>query len=379
MTEFEILAVGDVGAKRDDLDSMFAPVAPLLQRSPVVFGQLETVVSDRGARVPNARLAMRSGSPLAPALAEAGFTMMSFAGNHCLDWGYDAFADTLTHMRTAGVRIAGAGADRNAAYHPVYQQVGATQVALIAANAILPEGYAATADRAGCAPLHAHTFYEQIEHDQPGTPARVRTHADRRDLASLLAAIDEAKANAQIVLVSLHWGIHMVRGALAEYQIEVAHAAIDAGADAILGHHPHLMKGVAFHAGKPIFYSLGNFALEQPHVWDPAIVATESFRHLVSLNPNWSMDSAYMLPEETRITGVVRLVVCDGAIAKILFAPAWIGDDSVPHLLDEGDPRFAVIESYLVDVTRSEGLDTVIGRCDGALCFSEKGVAGQRC
>jgi len=160
--------------------------------------------------------------------------------------------------------------------------------------------------------------------------------------------------------VSLHWGIHMVRGTLAEYQIEVAHAAIDAGADAILGHHPHLMKGIGFHRGKPIFYSLGNFAIEQPHVWDPAIVETESFRHLVSLNPSWTMGATYMLPEETRITGIARLIVQDGSVTEVRFRPCWIGDDSAPRPLVSSDPLFGRVRDYLVEVTAAEGLTTSI-------------------
>jgi poly-gamma-glutamate synthesis protein (capsule biosynthesis protein) len=360
MIAFDILAVGDVGAKRDDLASMFAPVRDILRAAPVVFGQLETVISDRGEIVPNAKLAMRAPTTLGPVLADAGFSMMSFAGNHCLDWGYDAFGDTLATMSAARVRLAGAGPDRVSAFAAVYQSVGDTAVAMIAASSILPEGYAATADSAGCAPMRAHTFYEQIEHDQPGTPARIRSHPDRADLAALTAAIRDTKARADIVLVSLHWGIHMVRGSIAEYQIEVAEAAIEAGADAILGHHPHLMKGIGFHRGKPIFFSLGNFAIEQPHVWDPAIVRTASFRHLVSLNPAWSLEASYMLPEETRITAVVRLVVRNGAIVEVRLHPAWIGDDSVPRLAPTGSEAFARIRDYLIDVTVSEGLATRI-------------------
>lgn len=360
MRDFTILAVGDVGARRDDLASMFAPVASALGAAPVVFGQLETTVSDRGAIVPNARLAMRAPSALAPALAEAGFTMMSFAGNHCLDWGYDAFEDTQRLMADAGVLLAGAGSDLARARRAVIQEQDGVRVAMIAANSILPEGYAARVDKPGCAPLRAHTFYEQIEHDQPGTPAHIRSHADRADLEALLASIRATRAEADIVLVSLHWGIHMVRGTLAEYQIEVAHAAIDAGADAILGHHPHLMKGIGFHRGKPIFYSLGNFAIEQPHVWDPAIVETASFRHLVSLNPDWTLDATYMLPEETRITGIVRLVVRDGGISEVRFRPCWIGDDSAPQPLVASDPLFARVREYLVEVTATEGLATDI-------------------
>jgi poly-gamma-glutamate synthesis protein (capsule biosynthesis protein) len=88
--------------------------------------------------------------------------------------------------------------------------------------------------------MRALTLYEQIEHDQPGTPARAITHAHRGDLAALLADIRAAREQADLVFVSVHWGIHMVEGVIADYQREVAHAAVEAGAHTILGHHPHL-------------------------------------------------------------------------------------------------------------------------------------------
>jgi poly-gamma-glutamate synthesis protein (capsule biosynthesis protein) len=337
---------------------MFSGCAATLRAAALTFGQLETTISARGAPVPNAKLAMRAPPSLAPALAEAGFGAMSFAGNHCLDWGFDAFDDTLGQMATAGIALCGAGSNLEAAWRPARLNAGGAKVAILAASSILPEGYAATADRRGCAPLRAHTLYEAIEPDQPGTPPRVRTFAHRPDLEALLAAIAEARREADLVLLSLHWGIHMVKGSLAEYQREVAYAAIDAGADAILGHHPHIMKGIEFHRGRPIFYSLGNFAIEQPHVWDPEIVRTESFRHLVSLNPSWNIDRSYMLPEETRITGAAKLVLRDGAIAGVRFLPAWIGDDSAPQMLRGEDPKFERVRAYLDEVSRAEGLAT---------------------
>lgn len=370
MSEFSILAVGDVAAKRADLASMFRHVAPELRLSPVVFGQLEAVVSDRGQPVHNIKLAMRSPAGLAPVLADSGFTMMSFAGNHCFDWGADAFADTIDHVRAAGIMVAGVGPNIEAARSPVIQTHDGARIALIAASSILPAGYAAGPGKPGCAPLWAHTLYEQIELDQPGTPPRIRTYADPDHLAALLTTIRDARKRADIVLLSLHWGIHMVRGTLADYQREVAHAAIEAGADAILGHHPHLMKGIDFHLGKPIFYSLGNFAIEQPHIFDPAIVETDSFRHLVSLNPNWSLDSTYMLPEETRITGIVRLVVRNGTVAEVRLRPCWIGDDSAPRPLTVGDAQFARVEAFLKDVTASEGLSASIHRAGDELVIA---------
>ncbi|WP_165356363.1 CapA family protein [Sphingosinicella sp. BN140058] len=355
--DLDILGVGDIGARRADLGSIFRGCRETL-RGGLTFGQLETTVSDRGAKVPNAKLAMRAPLGLAPVLRDAGFDVMSFAGNHCLDWGYDAFDDTLAHMAAADITLCGAGRDLASALEPVILERNGVRVAFIAASAILPEGYAAEADRPGCAPLRAHTLYEQIEHDQPGTPARIRTAPHGGDLQALIDMVRTARAAAEIVIVSLHWGIHMVKGELADYQRRAGHALIDAGADGIFGHHPHIMKGIELHRGRPIFYSLGNFAIEQPHVWDPAIVRSASFRHLVSLNSSWSPDNAYMLPEETRITGVARLVVREGRLAEVRFLPAWIEDDSAPVMLAAADPRFERVRAYLEEVTASEGLST---------------------
>jgi poly-gamma-glutamate synthesis protein (capsule biosynthesis protein) len=234
------------------------------------------------------------------------------------------------------------------------------KVAVFAASSILPEGYAAETERAGCAPLRAHTVYEQIELDQPGTAARIRTFADRGDLEALLEGIRAARKLADIVLLSVHWGIHMVPASIADYQIEIAHRAIDAGADAILGHHPHLLKGIEFYRGRPIFYSLGNFAIEQPHIWNPAIVRSASFKHLVSLNPHWALDSTYMLPAVTRMTGIAKLVRNGSDEWQVRFIPAWVGDDSVPCVLRSNDSRFAEVAAFLSSSTEQAGFTTQV-------------------
>lgn len=167
-----------------------------------------------------------------------------------------------------------------------------------------------------------------------------------------------ARTEADFVVVSLHWGIHMVESVIADYQRVAGHALIDAGADAIIGHHPHILKGVELHRGKPIFYSLGNFAIEQPHIWDPAIVETASFRHLVSLNPSWTMESVYMLPPDTRLTGLAELEVDKQGIAAVRFRPAYIADDSAPVMLEADDLRFGAVRDYLARISASGGFAT---------------------
>ena len=364
-----LMACGDVGVKRSDCMSMFEGCAATLKQANLCFAQLETTISERGAAVPNAKLAMRAPAAMARAARSAGIDVVSFAGNHCLDYGYEAFADTLQHAADAGLAVCGAGKDLAAARRPALMDAAGSQVAVLAASSILPDGYAAETDKAGCAPLRAHTVYEQIESDQPGTPARIRTFADRPDLDALLEGIRAARKHAHIVLVSMHWGIHMVPTSIADYQIEIAHRAIDAGADAILGHHPHLLKGIEFYRDRPIFYSLGNFAIEQPHIWNPAIVRSASFKHLVSLNPQWTLESAYMLPPVTRMTGIAKLVRNGGDEWHVRFIPAWIRDDSVPTVLRSNDARFAGVAAFIAASTEQAGFTTQVSIDGDELVF----------
>jgi poly-gamma-glutamate capsule biosynthesis protein CapA/YwtB (metallophosphatase superfamily) len=313
-----IMACGDVGVKRKDCGSIFAGCAATLRKGDLCFAQLETTISERGTAA-------------------------------------------------AGVVLCGAGETLELARRPAILEVSGLRIAVLAASSILPEGYAADSDKAGCAPLRAHTFYEPIEPDQPGTPARIKSFADRGDLEALLDAIRLARADADVVLVSLHWGIHMVRTTLADYQIEAAHAAIEAGADAVFGHHPHLLKGVEFYRGRPIFYSLGNFAIEQPHIWDPNITRSASFRNLMSLNSTWNMDQIYMLPPVTRLTGIAKLLRIAHDEWDVRFLPAWIGDDSAPLLLDSTDSRFSDVAALVSQSSRDAGMNTEVTAQDDEL------------
>lgn len=364
------VAVGDVGAKRADPFEILAETAHVIASGDVRFGQLEAVITDRGAMSPNARLAMRTGSDFAPALDRAGFNVMSFAGNHTLDWGYEGLTDTLDAMRKTRVALCGAGENIAAARKPAIVETRDGPVAILAYNSILPEGYVASKSRGGCAPLRAHTIYSQIEPDQPGTDARTLSFCYPEDLSAMKADIAAAKEIAETVIVSMHWGVHMKEAVIAHYQREAAYAAIDAGAAAIIGHHAHILKGVEFYRGAPIFYSLGNFALEQPHVWDPAIVETESYRHLLSLNSGGKGAGGYVLPYDTRYTGVVRLAIDAGRVMKTEFLPAFIGDDTVPRMVGQKDDKFGEVQRYLERISRAERFATQFSPVGDALVLS---------
>lgn len=353
-----ISLVGDVAPRRADPASLFADTGAVLRAADLCFGQMECPVSSRGSPAPQARLAMRTDPGVPAVLRAAGFDVMSLAGNHVLDFGVPALEDTLHLLPAAGIAVCGAGPNLAAARQPAWLERGGRRVAVLAYSSILPAGYAAAATRPGCAPMRAHTVYEPVEPDQPGTPPRIHTFADRADLAALAADVRAARARADTVLVSLHWGIHFVRASLADYQREVAAAAIGAGAAAVVGHHPHLLKGIEFIAGAPVFYSLGNFAIEQPAAFDAAIAEHESFRHLQSLAAGWRPRSRYQAPPETRHTVIAHLDLA-GEAPLVVLQPCRIDDDSVPRRLAPDDPAHAEWLAYLRAITAEAGLNAV--------------------
>ena len=353
-----LLAVGDLAMDRDDYDESFVATRDMLAAADIAFGQIETSFADRGVRLPQARHAVLARPDGAHALGRAGFDVVSLAGNHVLDWGNDAFFETRANLEAAGVKTVGAGANIAEARRPAFFTLGdGTRVAILAYCSILPQAYWAEERRPGCAPMRAHTIYEQIEHDQPGTPARIRTFPHREDLAAMEADVRAAKAEADLVVVSHHWGIHFVRAVIADYQRDVARAAIAAGADAILGGHPHILKGCELIDGKPVFYSLCNFATDLR--MDPVHAASRSFNEIRVLAEEWEpdFDSLYNFPKASRLSIVARLEIEGGRIVRSGFLPLYIDRDAVPRLIGRDDDRHAELVDYMTAVTAEAGLN----------------------
>ena len=356
--EATLIAVGDVAPDRADPRECFARTRELLSGADFAFCQLESSLADAGVRLPQARHAVLTVPAVAPAMKQAGFSVVSFAGNHCLDWGNDAFFATIANLRKEGMDVVGVGANIAEARKPVIQQANGVRIAFLAYSTILPQAYWAEANRPGCAPMRAHTVYEAIEHDQPGTPPRIHTYPHRDDLAAMCDDIARAKREADVVAVSHHWGIHFVPYVLADYQPDVAYAAIDAGADMILGHHAHILKGVEVYKGKPIFYSLCNFATDLR--MDEAHANSKGFREIRKLAPRWEPDfgSLYNFPEDARMSVVVKARLGRSGVRQVSVLPIWIDRDAVPTPLKADDPRFAQVLAYLSDCCREAGRDT---------------------
>ena len=239
-SEFRVAAVGDImlgGSAEPEMqkygyDYPFEQVRPLLKQAQIVFGNLEGPLTDRVAQEVSKQYVFRSPpDKVAPALARAGFNVVSLANNHSLDFGPQGLEDTQAALVSAGIRPVGAGRNEAEARAPVFIRTNGITVAMLAYSLVLPEEFWAGPEK-------------------PGTAFGHERHV-RADVAAALTKAD-------VVLVSFHWGLEG-KTELRDYQIMLAHAAIDAGAAGVLGHHPHVLQAVERYRQGVILYSLGNF------------------------------------------------------------------------------------------------------------------------
>lgn len=351
-------AVGDVAPDRDDPATIFRHVRDRLRRADVGYCQLEVNLTTRGQRVPQARHTMRGKPEIADALVDAGLGVVSFAGNHTMDWGPEGMFDTLANLDRAGALRMGAGADIAEARAPVIVERNGVTLGFLAVNSILPQNYWADDAKPGCAPMRGHTIYEQIEHDQPGTPARIHTFPHREDLAALIASVEALRARVDHVIVSHHAGIHFVPAVVPDYQRDVARAAIDAGADMVLGCHAHILKGMEFYKGKPIVHSLANFALDLK--MDEAHAKSRGFREIQKLSPDWVPDftSNYNFPPDSAMSIVVEAAFDGTRMTDFALVPVWIDRTAEPQFVAPEDPKFERILSYLREIVGEMGFAT---------------------
>jgi poly-gamma-glutamate capsule biosynthesis protein CapA/YwtB (metallophosphatase superfamily) len=354
-----VCAVGDVMVDRPEPVTAFALSRDALRAADITFGNCESTYSTRGTRHPMTRGEVRADPRNVDALVDAGFDVMSFANNHHMDSGDDAFFDTLAELHGRGIATCGAGANLAEARLPAVIERKGTKVAFLGYSSILFPGYEADADRPGCAPLRVTTTYEQVEMEQPGSPPAIHTVPDADDLANLLDAVAAATRIADVVIVTPHWGLHFTPVVVADYESVVARAAIDAGADLVLGHHQHILKPVEVYDGKVIFHGLGNFAMDVnmgKHSASPHI------REMVDQYPGYAVAHrpdypTYPFHPLARQTMIARCRIRDGRIDEVSFVPCYINPLGQPEALTATNPRFAEVASYVQSITSEAGFD----------------------
>jgi poly-gamma-glutamate capsule biosynthesis protein CapA/YwtB (metallophosphatase superfamily) len=236
---FSVFAAGDIylGWHISDLMKKHGTAYPFsrltdeIGRHDIAIANLESVISSRGKPSWIKNFMFRISPEEGSALRESGIDVVSVANNHTMDFGREAFVDTLRSLEDMKIAYAGGGRKASAAMQPAIFEKGGTRIAFLAYSAWPSPLTAAAQDKAGIAHLEIEKVIEDIK---------------------------KMKGQGALVLVSVHWGTQHTEK-LEAGQVPMAHAMIDAGADAVLGHHSHCPQPVEIYKGKPVFYSLGNF------------------------------------------------------------------------------------------------------------------------
>lgn len=235
-------AVGDIRldgpiaavAKEGGPEAPSADVRHLLEAD-IVHGNLETPVTTRGKKT-DKTWNFRAHPRLLPILTAAGFTVLTIANNHVWDYGLEGFLDTVAAVKKGGWLMIGGGKDR----------AEAEKVRVVVKNGLRVGflGLTSTNPKEGWA--------------RPGKPGVAYS-----DFKRIAGVVSGAKEDCDVLVVSFHGGTELAEEPN-DIQKSVARAAVDAGADLFLGHHPHVLQPVEVYKGKPIVYSLGNFLFVSP-------------------------------------------------------------------------------------------------------------------
>ncbi len=239
-----LVAVGDIMLSRHvwtkildhggDPRHPFLETAELTKNADIAFANLETPVSDLAAP-PAEGMSFIAPVKSIDGLEYAGFDIVSLANNHTENFGDEALLDSIEQLESRGIMAVGAGENIEQAHKPDILEVKGNKIAFLAYEDVVPDAYAAGKSEPGVAWMDIELLEQDIK--------QIRDEVD-------------------YVIISMHSGTEYVFDPIAA-QKEFAHAAVDAGADLVIGHHPHVVQDKEIYKDKQIIYSLGNFVFDQ--------------------------------------------------------------------------------------------------------------------
>jgi len=358
-----VMSVGDVFADSDDGRDAFRTLESLLDRGDIVFGNCEGVYSERPAKSPSHKHFMGTSTERGSFYGEVGFDVMSLANNHMLDGGYIGMEDTQDLLRGQGIEVTGAGANLDEALRPAVLERDGVKVAFLGCCTVFPKGYEARPSRGGIAPLRVSTAYLNPDENfwEPGVAAEVITRPFSGGLESIEAAIATTKEQADFVVIAPHWGYSSRLVLLHDYEVELARAMVEAGADAVVCHHHHALRGIEFHKGRPVFYGLGALVHHfQDTAVTPAMRADRQLKFGEFSSFRMPREEFRLFPfaEDARMTLVATFEVGDGPGAKVGYFPAQMLADGSTEPLPAGDPRATEAVSYMERISRHHDFTT---------------------
>ncbi len=365
MSQVVLMGVGDVILDPQTHKTAFDGVKHILADADFTVCNCDQIYSDK-CEDPSGYWQIQVGAPpsdpsMLDSIRDANINAINLGNNHSLDWGYEAVFDCLERCKNKGITAFGVGRSIEEARRPAILEKNGTRIGLLAYCCIGPSGYEATDVRPGHVPMRAFTHYEQWD-PQPGTPPLIRTFANKRDLRDMIDDIAQLRQEVDVLVVCYHWGVHYIPAIIADYQFEVGHAAVDAGADVIFGNHAHLPKGVEVYKGKVIYYGMHNFACHgewQPPAKQPGCKFPESYLWDWSRFGSLMVDRFGRVPDhESRPTMIAKIVIQDDTIQQVSYVPCYIGDDLAPVAIKQSDERGQIVYEHFRKISDSQGLNT---------------------
>ncbi|MFC1920371.1 CapA family protein [Chloroflexota bacterium] len=348
-----MLAVGDIILRLPDAGSFFRFTAPVLKAADVAVGNLECVFTERLEQT----FSYTSSPPCNPehisALPFAGFDVLTFAQNHMWDWGVPGMEDTIAGVQNFGINIVGAGMNIDEARRPVIIERNGTRFGFLNYNCVGPEASWASQDKPGCA------YVKILTHNEPpvrNRPSTAYTFAEVASQQEMVEDIQKLRPLCDVLVVALHKGILHKPAELAMYEQPLSYAAIDAGADLILGHHAHICKGIEQYKGKVIFHNLGNFvSVSNVHVnpqTERLKQLTENMKKIfepvdLAIYP-WHPESVY--------TMIAKCTIDNGMITRVSYLPCLVNKLGQPEVL-QNDERGLQVFNYIDKITKQAGLN----------------------
>lgn len=213
----------------------FKYVAPYFLESDLTLVNLETSVTERGETKKRPGYCFRTPASTLSVLTDAGIDAVSIANNHIFDYGEIGLFDTFDALENADIPYTGAGKNISDAAKTVFLSANGYRIGFLAFDQCIPwKSWSATEEKPGVA-----TF-------------------TRDDAEHLISRVKETEKECDYLVVSLHWGTEYT-SVCSSWQRTLAHELVDAGADVIYGHHPHVLQGIEIYKDRPILYSCGNF------------------------------------------------------------------------------------------------------------------------
>lgn len=310
-TSITVTAVGDMIFARNvwnliDAEGGTAPLAnvsDVLASTDVTIGNLESCLSATGDPDTGKDVILQGHPDGIESLVASDFTFVSMANNHTLDYGVEALENTINALNGAGILHAGAGMNSTEAWTEAVAGVEGKTICFLSFSDILPAGFVAGENSPGIAP-------------------------SRTDMEAVCNKISECKAQYDYVFVSFHWGVEY-EDYITDQQRDEAHAAVDAGADALFCEHPHVIQGVEFYNGAIIAYSLGDFVFDH-------------------------------YSRKTGESFILQLELTDNGIENVVAIPTYLNESGAPSVVT-GDEAAAILDR-LTEI--SEGMNVTITQQD---------------